>query len=392
MAVNIQSLKNKIVSEAKSERGYKEGRNNWNKFAVEANAGWVQNAPWCGTFNVAIYKRAGINLLKIISNPFYVPTMEREGKQKGIWVSNSNIEAGDLVLYEFNGDSLRDHTGISIGGSLTVEGNTSNGMSGSQADGGGVFQRNRGNATKRGALSLRLMAQKFPNAFNNKVENIKLEVWEKSARIKSMNKETVKDLQNKLVKAGYSVGKSGVDGSYKKDTTTAVINFQKKYKLTADGVAGPNTIAKLNEVLKGSTTNKPSKPAAKPVVKPKPAAKPVKDLIKVDGRFGSSTVKRFQRFLNARGAKLKVDGKAGHNFWKALQTYLGTTVDGVISNQSHKAKSLGNGITQGWKYTGPNSKGSTMVKALQKWVGVKQDGVWGEATTTAVQKKLNAHA
>lgn len=113
--------------------------------------------------------------------------------------------------------------------------------------------------------------------------------------------------------------------------------------------------------------------------------------VDVDGRFGSDTVKAAQEFLNSRGAKLEVDGKAGNSFWKALQKYLGTNADGKVSNQSHKADSLGNGITQGWEYTGPNSSGSSMVKALQKWIGVAQDGVWGETTTAAFQRKLIAH-
>lgn len=108
----------------------------------------------------------------------------------------------------------------------------------------------------------------------------------------------------------------------------------------------------------------------------------------VDGRFGTNTVKAFQKFLNKNGAKLKVDGKAGHEFWKALQRYLKTPVDGEVSNQSYKPEELGNGITQGWDFDGRGAKGSTMVKALQKWVGVKADGVWGENTTEAVQRKL----
>lgn len=108
----------------------------------------------------------------------------------------------------------------------------------------------------------------------------------------------------------------------------------------------------------------------------------------VDGRFGSDTVKAAQKFLNARGAKLVVDGKAGTSFWKALQKYLGTNVDGIVSKQSHKASDLGNGITQGWEYTGPNSSGSSMVRALQIWAGTAPDGVWGEGTTAAIQRKL----
>lgn len=82
-------------------------------------------------------------------------------------------------------------------------------------------------------------------------------VWETSARIKGMSSTEVKSLQTKLVKAGYSVGKSGVDGSYKNDTVNAVKQFQKKNGLSVDGVAGPSTMAKLNAVIKGSTT-KPS--------------------------------------------------------------------------------------------------------------------------------------
>lgn len=386
--MNIKELQNKIVKEATKEIGYKEGRNNWNKFAVEANAGWVQNAPWCGTFNVAIYKRVGINLLKIISNPFYVPTMYSEGRAKGIWVPNSQIEAGDLVLFEFNNDSLRDHTGIAIGNITTVEGNTSNGLSGSQSDGGGVFKRTRPASQKRGALSLRLMAQKFPQAFNQKVESVKLEIWESSPRIKGMTKAQVKSIQEKLVKAGYSVGSYGVDGSYKAGTTTAVKEFQKKHGLTVDGVAGPSTIAKLDAVIKGSAPKKtPVKKAPTTPVK-KPAAKPTTKKIKVDGRFGMETVKEIQRRLG-----VKADGRAGKDTWAALQKKKGMKiVDGIVSKQSYKAEELGNGIVPGkyWNYTGRGSSGSNLIKAIQKDLGVAQDGILYTNTVKKLQTKLNS--
>ncbi|SFA70729.1 glycosyl hydrolase family 18 protein [Bacillus sp. UNCCL13] len=58
---------------------------------------------------------------------------------------------------------------------------------------------------------------------------------------------SVVQLQDKLRKANVYKGKS--HGTYDTATRTAVINFQKKYKLKADGIAGNLTHAKLNVVL-----------------------------------------------------------------------------------------------------------------------------------------------
>jgi cell wall-associated NlpC family hydrolase len=55
--------------------------------------------------------------------------------------------AGDFVFFKFPqagapGD-LCDHVGVYVGDGKTVEGNTSGGTTGSQANGGGVFIRTR---------------------------------------------------------------------------------------------------------------------------------------------------------------------------------------------------------------------------------------------------------
>ena len=116
----------------------------------------------------------------------------------------------------------------------------------------------------------------------------------------------------------------------------------------------------------------------------KPAAKPA-NLVE-DGRLGMSTVKALQSALG-----VKADGRACEATWKALQRKVGTFVDGVVSNQSYRAKELGNGVVDRcWKFTGRGSKGSKMVVALQKKLGVKADGIWYESTTLALQKALNA--
>ncbi|WP_114856475.1 N-acetylmuramoyl-L-alanine amidase [Brachybacterium sp. YJGR34] len=156
------------------------------------------------------------------------------------------------------------------------------------------------------------------------------------------------------------------------------------WNLTAlDSLSRTNTAAPVPSVPAGGT----SKPVVIPDTKKRGP-------LEVDERLGSETIKALQRFLNAGdrgGADIVVDGKAGPATWRALQTYLGTPVDGVVSHQSYRPEQLGNGITGGWDYDGPGAAGSTMVKALQRWVGVTADGVLGPKTVGALQRKLNAH-
>jgi len=55
-------------------------------------------------------------------------------------------------------------------------------------------------------------------------------------------------LQEALVALGYDVGK--LDGQYGPSTRKAIIAFQKKYKLGADGIVGKKTVKRLNAELK----------------------------------------------------------------------------------------------------------------------------------------------
>ncbi|WP_199775452.1 N-acetylmuramoyl-L-alanine amidase [Microbulbifer pacificus] len=85
-------------------------------------------------------------------------------------------------------------------------------------------------------------------------------------------------------------------------------------------------------------------------------------------------------------ANLTVDGKWGNSTTTALQKALGTTQDGIISDQ------LSNSITNAFYGTtidfGNGKKGSMVVKALQGKVGSKQDGLLGPNTIGALQKHL----
>lgn len=91
--------------------------------------------------------------------------------------------------------------------------------------------------------------------------------------------------------------------------------------------------------------------------------------------------------------KLTVDGYWGIATTRRLQVIFGTTVDGIISNQwaCYKYKNPGlDSVTFDWRNK-PNGSGSQLIKAMQKWAGMKAsdcDGEIGDNTIKAFQRKL----
>lgn len=107
---------------------------------------------------------------------------------------------------------------------------------------------------------------------------------------------------------------------------------------------------------------------------------------------------------------LSVDGWIGVNTNKKAQRYFGTPVDGVMSNQDHTLKRYfpridsrainyndGNGsnlvaaIQRLLGVKDDGLMGPKTIKALQKFLGVAQDGILGPDTASAWQRWLNAH-
>ncbi len=105
-----------------------------------------------------------------------------------------------------------------------------------------------------------------------------------------------------------------------------------------------------------------------------------------------------------------VDGVWGEATTRALQKYLGTVIDGIISHQLVSSEELlisRFGHTFRFDNTRKGSLcikalqkklgvtvdgliGKNTIKALQRWLGVKADGVCGENTTKALQKFLES--
>ena len=213
----------------------------------------------------------------------------------------------------------------------------------------------------------------------------------------------VKDLQTKLKKLGFY--NAYVDGSYGDTTVAAVKAFQKKYNLTADGVAGSETLKKLDTAYKNADSDKDDGSLRKGVT-----GSAVKDLqtklkklgfynASIDGDYGDTTVaavKAFQKKYN-----LTADGVAGSETLKKLDSAYknadsntSTDDDSLRKGATGTAvKTLQTNLKKLGFYTAyvDGSFGATTesaVKAFQKKYGLTADGVAGSATLKKIESAV----
>lgn len=113
-----------------------------------AYVGWVGFA-WCAAFAFRNFARAGFRVERI-PNRASVGYAEAYARSQR-WLAAKPMR-GDLVSFQFDGDTWPDHIGhvervlkapFGFVYLQTIEGNTSSGTGGSQADGGGVYRRRR---------------------------------------------------------------------------------------------------------------------------------------------------------------------------------------------------------------------------------------------------------
>jgi len=95
---------------------------------------------------------------------------------------------------------------------------------------------------------------------------------------------------------------------------------------------------------------------------------------------------------SASSNDISVDGWWGVKTTKRLQQIFGTPVDGIVSNQdSSQKKYLLRADSGSWDFAGTGN-GSNLIGAMQKYVGVTDDGFMGPKTVKAWQKKLGVTA
>jgi hypothetical protein len=138
------SLIDAVISQAQGNIGYQEGAGNDNKFA--ATAKHPNHQPWCATFIVACFVKAGA--LAAIKSTSSCIDLLKWGKTKKTIVELKDAKRGDLILMDFTGSKIPQHVGIAASdyspvtkSISTIEGNTSD--SGSQSNGDGVYRKVR---------------------------------------------------------------------------------------------------------------------------------------------------------------------------------------------------------------------------------------------------------
>ncbi|AXI29434.1 hypothetical protein CIB87_10580 [Priestia megaterium] len=213
----------------------------------------------------------------------------------------------------------------------------------------------------------------------------------------------VKELQQKIVKAGFKLPVHGDDGSYGDETVEAVMAFQKQYGLAIDGIAGEKTLDKLADVLKDQpAAEEKLKEEPKPAAKPKPTpTKPVSKAdsgiksiqvtlnscyhvgLATDGLYGPSTkkalIKGLQTELNKQyKAKLAVDGVFG----KGTAATCVTLSEGARGNITWILQAALYALGYDTKgVDGVFGSGTTKaVKSFQKNSGISADGIAGKST------------
>lgn len=88
------------------------------------------------------------------------------------------------------------------------------------------------------------------------------------------------------------------------------------------------------------------------------------------------------------GEPLVVDGTWGVRTTAKFQGYMGTFLDGIVSDQASSNSQYVPAAGSGWEWVGSPSSGSALIRAVQKKVGSSADGIIGPNTVSALQRHL----
>jgi peptidoglycan hydrolase-like protein with peptidoglycan-binding domain len=298
-------MREKIISLAQNELGYKEGKNNENKYGAEYG---MNNQPWCCIFVYLMYLHAGFQLYKTASCGIMIDWLKQNGKFKD---KSYLPKVGDLIFFDWEANGRVDHVGLVE----KVEGNTVITIEGNRSDAVGRYTYSLDNKTIFGyGVVLDEASQNSAESSTN--NEVILPVVKKGSK-----GDIVKTVQSKLIEKGYNLSKYGADGDFGAETEEAVKEFQKNNNLIIDGIIGKNTWTKLND----SNTPKAS------VIKPW-------DGIYYGINRTKTGVKDIQTKLNEKGFNCgNVDGIAGTKFDKAVKEFQkanNLSADGIVGKDT----------------------------------------------------------
>ena len=219
--------------------------------------------------------------------------------------------------------------------------------------------------------------------------------------------EAVRQLQRDLKELGFYTAE--ITGNVGAKTEAAIKAFQRKYGLTADGVAGAKTLAAIASALRGTTTSTGSTTIIRLGSQGSRVSQLQQDLktlgyytAEITGNVGSKTQAAIKKFQEKNG--LTADGIAGPDTLAAIARLVGSggssSSSGSSSGSTLRLNSTGDAVralqqnltTLGFYYgdiTGHyGSLTETAVRKFQQSRGMTADGIAGAKTLAAIASAL----
>ena len=215
-------MKNKIIALATEQLG-----NDYTTYCKDM--GYNYRIEWCACFISWLAKK--LDITNIIPVDMSCNSQISKFKSMGVWHTDRNIQAGDILYYDWDSSGDADHVGIVekvSGNALTViEGNNGN------------YPNDRVRRREINRNSSLIFGYARPKYRSDGV----------SISFPTIRKgdtgTAVKVLQLALVAYEYNIGKYGADGEFGSDTESAVKRFQKNSGIEVDGIVGRDTWSKL---------------------------------------------------------------------------------------------------------------------------------------------------
>ena len=216
----------------------------------------------------------------------------------------------------------------------------------------------------------------------------------------------VKILQNRLIVLGYLSGTA--DGSFAETTEAAVISFQNRNSIYADGIAGPTTLTKLYSSSAKKASSVVANLGSLKEGMSGSAVRSLQSQLKtlgyytgsIDGDYGAGTTAAVLAFQQDNG--LTADGIAGKATQNAI--YGGTSTGGSsgggssTTSGSSPARYGATASSNGYTTISSTSKtSSSNVKALQSalsstgYYAGELDGAFGNGTASAISAYQQAN-
>lgn len=334
----------KVLSIAKAEIGYHETGDNWTKYAQEMDrTNWYNGGKngfaWCDVFvDWLFYKAFGDPLGRemicqpagsagagcLYSAQYY--------KGAGRW-NTTDPQPGDQIFFTYSPGEY-SHTGIvetvQSGIVTTIEGNTSDQVARRQ------YTVGSSNIAGYGRPKWELATGAEPSPDHTPQPSPSPSGFGRILK-KGMRGDDVKKMQEMLTQLGYGqlLQPDGADGDFGNNTYNAVVQFQMKNGLYVDGEAGPDTLGKMQELVKGNSA--PKEDTSKPsVIKDEDQPRQTGITMIRNGDKGN-LVKLAQAALYHLGYELSIDGIFGDTFEKKIKQFQeknGLEVDGIIGKDT----------------------------------------------------------